>query len=299
LTIAIAVLLVFLIGPLWLSGAGARYAAREPGHARPLPAPWDWRKTFCSTLLYTLGFNLTFLLQELFLVLPKALTPGLQPTLFHNNHSWQGHNPVAALFQGTGAVAILISSVVCMLLLKHPWRSATARLFLVWMAYSGAFMALPQMVIGAVSPQSDVGMAMSFLQLGAVARTMVALLALALLPVAGWHLAGEFLAMESDPAGLGSVRARRRLILQLATAPALLAVPLIVLFRVPRELIEVVAVPAVVSVAGMVWVQASAWRPAPQGWSCATRTPLAYPLAAVVLLLLVFQLILRRGIGFY
>jgi hypothetical protein len=32
-----------------------------------------------STLLYTLAFNLTFFIQELFLVVPKALTPGLRP----------------------------------------------------------------------------------------------------------------------------------------------------------------------------------------------------------------------------
>ena len=49
-------------------------------------------------------------------------------------------------------------------------------------------------------------------------------------------------------------------VFQVATLPALLAVPLIVLFRIPRELIEVLAVPAVVSVIGTVWVQACAWR---------------------------------------
>jgi hypothetical protein len=56
-------------------------------------------------LLYTLAFNLTFFIQELFLVVPKALTPGLRPTLFHNNHLWQGEHPLASLFQGTGALA--------------------------------------------------------------------------------------------------------------------------------------------------------------------------------------------------
>jgi hypothetical protein len=35
-----------------------------------------------------------------------------------------------------------------MLLLKRAWRPATARLFLIWMVYSGVFMALPQVVIG-------------------------------------------------------------------------------------------------------------------------------------------------------
>ena len=68
-----------------------------------------WRQTIGSALLYTLAFNLTFFIQELFLVVPKVLTPGLRPTLYHNNHLWLGENPLARLFQGTGALAIFIS----------------------------------------------------------------------------------------------------------------------------------------------------------------------------------------------
>jgi hypothetical protein len=39
------------------------------------------RLTLSSALLYSLAFNLTFFIQELLLVVPKALTPGLHPTL--------------------------------------------------------------------------------------------------------------------------------------------------------------------------------------------------------------------------
>jgi hypothetical protein len=38
------------------------------------------------------------------------------------------------------------------------------------------------------------------------------------------------------------------------------SVALIIPFRIPRELIEVVGPPAVVTLVGMVWVQAGAWR---------------------------------------
>ena len=43
----------------------------------------------------------------------------VRPTLFHNNHSWEGENPLTSLFQGTGALAILLSGVVCALLLQR------------------------------------------------------------------------------------------------------------------------------------------------------------------------------------
>ena len=43
-----------------------------------------------STLAFVFAFNLTFLVQELFLVLPKAWTPGLEPTLDNNINTCRG-----------------------------------------------------------------------------------------------------------------------------------------------------------------------------------------------------------------
>ena len=37
------------------------------------------------------------------------MIPGLRPTLYHNNHNWQGDDPIAFLLQGTGALAILVA----------------------------------------------------------------------------------------------------------------------------------------------------------------------------------------------
>jgi hypothetical protein len=125
-----------------------------------------WRQTIGSALLYTLAFNLTFFIRELFLVVPKALTPGLRPTLYHNNHLWLGENPLAHLLQGTGALAIFISAIVCTLLLRGDRiHSTTVRLFLLWMAFSGFFQALPQVVIGAFVDNNHVGMALNYLRM--------------------------------------------------------------------------------------------------------------------------------------
>jgi hypothetical protein len=90
-----------------------------------------------------------------------------------------------------------------------------------------------------------------------------------------------------------------RFVFGAATLPALIALPLIFLFRVPREWIEVAIVPAVVTVVGVAWMQAGA------GWSRQVAagnqqaTPaIARPTADAVLLLLIFQLVLRPGIRF-
>jgi hypothetical protein len=301
LTILVAVALVFVAGPFLLAAIRPISARRAPSERILEPAkPWDWKLTVHSALLYALAFNVTFFIQEFFLVLPKALTPGLRPTLFHNNHTWQGENPLASLFQGTGALAIFLSAIACSLLLRRKPRSSTVRLFLIWMTYNGVFQSLPQVVIGAVRPQNDVGMAMDYLGLGANAKTAAALTAIVMMPLVALWLVRPLLSLADDSGWIVSSRARARFIFHVATLPSLAAIPLIVLFRIPREWIEVFVVPTVVTVIGIAWMQAGAGRV-----NGAMRQPgsglgqTAYPLGALAVLLLVFQLVLRQGIRFY
>ena len=296
--ILIVTALVLVVCPLLLALLGVFRARSEP----PMTVvAWDWRLVALSALLFTVAFNLVFFVQELFLVLPKAFTPGLRPTLFHNNHLWEGEHPLASLFQGTGAAATFLLGSICLLLLRQGvGRSLATRLFLVWIAYCGVFMALPQVVVGALSSGSDIGMAMEYFHLGADAKAIAALLALAVVPLFAREFSRHLLGLASQPAQLANAGARSRFVFQVATLPALLAMVLILPFRVPREWLEVVFLPLVVFVAGMPWIQSGAWRlrdVVPRTLSRAFA--LAYPLAAVVALLLVFQLVLRPGIRFF
>jgi hypothetical protein len=118
LLVGAATLLVLIVGPLVLGLAGFSRAYRTPGVANRI-FHWNLRLTINSAVLYAFSFNLIFFVQEFFLVLPKALTPGLRPTLFHNNHTWTGENSVANLFQGTGALAIFLAAIACALLLRR------------------------------------------------------------------------------------------------------------------------------------------------------------------------------------
>jgi hypothetical protein len=246
------------------------------------------RLALCSALLYTLAFNLTFFIQELFLVVPKALTPGLRPTLFHNNHTWAGEHPLESLFQGTGALAILVSGAICLLLLRgNRIRSATLRLLLIWMAFNGFFQALPQFVIGALAPGNDVGMAMDYFHMSQTAKWITASVALVAMVPVTMRVTRHFLGLSDS-------------LLTIAIVPALAAIPAIIAFRVPREMLEVVLPPVLVPIVGLTAISIAWWR-----LKKASAAPdpvtvsLAYPLVAVVALLLVFQLVLRRGIAFY
>ena len=291
--VAAAATLGIIVGPLVLAVAGGIRMHRE----MPAVAPRPWRLTLVSTLAFALAFNLTFFIQELFLVLPKALTPGLRPMLFHNNHTWSGSQPLEDLFQGTGALATLIASAVCWALLaRDRGRSMTTRLLLLWMAYAGVFMALPQVVVGAVSDASDLGRAMHYFALGNGARSALAFTALLAMPWLALRLSRHFLALSQEVPR--TAQARARLMLHAATLPALLGIALIVPFRVPREWIEVVIVPVAVVLAGVPWMQAGAWRATPA--AIAPPRPAApFGLAiALAVLLAIFQLVLRRGIPF-
>ena len=162
--ILIASLTVIVAAPI-LFGAIGVWRSRSVASAAAASGPWRWQRTLHSSLLYALSFSLIFFIQELFLVVPKALTPGLRATLYHNNHNWTGDNPLAHLFQGTGALAILLTALGFVAWLKlRPPRTETARLFAIWMAFHGFFQSLPQVVVGAVLPQNDVGMAFGYLQ---------------------------------------------------------------------------------------------------------------------------------------
>src|ERR1700731_1580515 len=111
--LGVTVLSVLVVAPLLFGLWGLNNARTSAGAVPEAASTWDLKLTFASALWYALAFNLIFFIQELFLVLPKALTPGLRPILFHNNHRWEGQNPLASLFQGTGALSIFVTGLIC------------------------------------------------------------------------------------------------------------------------------------------------------------------------------------------
>jgi len=252
---------------------------------------------FTSTLAVVLAFNLTFFIQELMLVIPKALTPGLEPTLFHNNHGWRGTHPIQELLQGSGALATLCSGALFTAwLARCAPRGFAVRMLVFWMALLGFLAALPQFVIGAIIPQNDVGRAMTALHFTPAARNFAATLAIACMALACWRLTPYLLSFGATDANR---RERLATAWRAAVAPGLLAIPLIVPFRIPNAAIEVLLPPVVdLAVAAAGITAAACWcRPAP------VDAPRPQSVAALLLaacaLLALFQLVLRRGVDFF
>lgn len=300
------ILIIFALaqigGPLFLGLWGVFAPSADTPGAQPAMEPWNWRLTIASAFTYTLAFNLVFIVQEIFLVWPKALTPGLTATLYHNNHNWTGDDPIARLYQGTGAVAIAVIGAAALAWVKtHPSTSPTFRLFVIWLAYHGLFESLPQVVVGAFLPGNDVGMAMDYLGATQAVMLIAAVAALAAMAAAGITLARSLLELAIDARDIDTRWKRTRFAFRIATLPALVAVPLILLFRVPGSLDQVVIVPVAVTYFGIAWIQAAAWsftRLKPTAARPQHNRTIVALCLAVVTLLVIFQFILRPGIVF-
>ncbi|MGO1070748.1 hypothetical protein [Lysobacter sp. CA199] len=295
--IVYASLFAVVIAPLAFGvyGLSRRAAASAPRGS------WDWRLSLNSGLVYAFSFGLIFFIQELFLVVPKAFTPGLKPTLFHNNHHWDGANPLAHLFQGTGALAIVLTAIGFSLWFKlRPPRSATMRLFVLWTAFHGYFQSLPQVVVGSVLPQNDVGMALRYLELGLATRLTLAIVALVLIVILAIAFVRPLLELATQPGEVATPARRAGFMLRTASLPALLALPVIVAMRVPGSVDQVAIVPVAEFVIGVFWLQAAAWWVRPRGTGQAMPAGTAWGAAAAVIAqLLIFQFALRPGIAFF
>ena len=136
----ILLITVTFIGPLAygiLGARRARSAGERAGTNREAAPGAPWSLVINSAVVYALAFNLTFFVQELFLVIPKAIY-GLQPILYHNNHRWLGSDPIENLLQGSGALAVLITGLVFWVVLSRQTKSPSVlKLFSIWMVYQG------------------------------------------------------------------------------------------------------------------------------------------------------------------
>ena len=157
---SIIFLAVAFLGPLALGIWGFRSRIESSDTASDTDGTFachaPWALVVNSAVVYALAYNLTFLLQELSLVIPKAIC-GLQPILYHNNHRWLVADPIADLLQGSGALGALISGLVFLGILSRQSKSrGLFKLFSIWMVYQGLSQSLHQFASVVLNPDGDV-----------------------------------------------------------------------------------------------------------------------------------------------
>lgn len=300
IVVLIGAVAVTIVGPLVLAAAGLRSHPGQDMPKGPVKTADGSKRLVGSLLLSALAFNLMFLFQELGLVIPKAMTPGLQPVLYHNNHDWTGDNPLAELLQGTGALAIFILSLALFGLVRwlQP-RGFLVRSFLLWLVFHGFFQSVPQVVVGSILPGNDVGRAMTWLAMSPPLKLLAAFVAMALIVWFGLTLRRDFLELASNDAQIATPRARMTFILRSATLPLAASLPLIFMSREPGSIDQVYIVPVAVAIIGIGWIQGGAW--AEQRATAQAARPVSnifLPAAGLIVLFSFFHIVLAPGVPF-
>lgn len=295
LALSIAIPLVLFAAPTLLLLYGWRAQQGRRGTAVPRVA---FRRVAKSTFAFAIAYNLAFLVQELGLVVPKAFVPGLEPVLYHNNHGYTAADPVHALLQGGGFVALLVMALVCSTLLQRdPPRHAGGRLLLSWLTFWAWVMALIQLPAAVIDPGNDLAMAFAYLGYSTTIQIVLGLLGVIGIPIATRSVVPDFLAVGPQPVN----RPTRRMV-RMVVMPALLGLPLIALFQMPGDLDRLLVNPAIMTVVGVIWLMAWSWmvRADERGVAPARNfSPIPWRwVAATGLLIAGFQLILRPGIAF-
>jgi hypothetical protein len=249
-----------------------------------------------SAVLYALAFNVIFFIQELFLALGKRWL-GLKAILYHNNHNWIGEHPMDDLAQGYGAIAIFITGIICFIIARGIKSSEHwVQLLFLWMSFQGFAQSLPQFITAFMAPDTDTGQAFNYLGLGQTAGWIIAIVSIVLMLLIG-SLFSKFL-LQLAPSGLVTEKARSRFgyLFQIALLASFIGVVLIIPFRLMPW--DRALAPVFVTLFTIPMVFANAWKIkplVPVNSDINHKIPFI-PIILLIILWLLFQLILAKGV---
>ena len=249
-----------------------------------------------SSVLYALGFNIIFFIQELFLALGKKWL-GLKAVLYHNNHNWYGEHPMDDLAQGYGALAIFITAIICFIVARAIKDSKHwSLLFFLWMSFQGFAQSLPQFITAFMAPDTDTGQAFSYLGLSQTNGWIIAILSMVLMLLIG--VLFSKLLLHLAPSGLitDNARARFGYLFRIALVASLIGIFLIIPFRIMPW--NRAVAPVFVTLFAIPMVFANGWKikPIVPLNSDINKKIFFLPIIFLIILLLIFQLVLAKGV---
>jgi hypothetical protein len=290
--------LTLLIIPLLWGLYGWLRTRYQRGHSSaPHNRSSAWPLVINSAVLYALAFNIIFFIQELFLALGKRWL-GLKAYLYHNNHNWEGSHPMERLAQGYGAAAIFITGVICLLIARRMKLSTHwKQLFFLWMAFQGFAQSLPQFITAPWAADTDTGQAYAYLGINYGVGIAVAIACIILMLLIGASYSKYLLQLAPDTGYTDRASKRFGYTFRIAILASLIGIVLIIPFRIMPW--DRALAPLFVTLASIPMVFAHAWRVKPVRTinSDVNRKVFITPFIILVLLLLVFQLILAKGVA--
>jgi len=252
-----------------------------------------------SAILYALAFNLIFFLQELFLVLGKKAL-GLNAFLYHNNHYWVGEHPMTLLMQGSGALAIFLIGLICLVIFRFILYSKSIwKLFVLWLAFHGLIQSIPQVMVAYFDPGTDVGDAIvGYLNLSQPFLIILAIMSMIAIAMISIWFSRQLLEFVSNDVDLNNPKVKFKYIRFIAVGAAILGSILVVPFRIPP--IGQAITPFIVLIFSIPWIWSAAAMSKPIIRTSNRINEKIYwsPIVLLVLLLIFFRLALAPGLEF-
>ena len=249
-----------------------------------------------SAVLYALAFNIIFFIQELFLALGKRWL-GLKAVLYHNNHNWYGEHPMDDLAQGYGAASIFITGIICLIMARMIKGSKHwVQLFLLWMAFQGFAQSLPQFITAFMAPDTDTGEAFTYLGLSQTTGWIIAIVSILLMFWIGALFSRFFLQLGPSELTTENVKSRFGYLFRIVLLASVVGIILIVPFRIMPW--DRAMAPVFVTLFSIPMLFAHAWKlkPLVPVNNHVNHKLFLLPVILLVLLLLIFQLILAKGV---
>ncbi len=255
-----------------------------------------WPLIINSAVLYALTFNLLFFVQELFLALGKRWL-GLKAYLYHNNHNWDGEHPMERLAQGYGAVAILITGIICLVIARGMKTSAHwLQLFFLWMSFQGFAQSIPQFISAKTSPDTDTGQAFTYLGIGDTAGLIIAIAGILIMLVISANFSRYLLQLAPSSGHTAQSKERFGFLFKIAIVASLIGIALIIPFRIMPW--SRAFAPIGVTLISIPMVFANAWKvnAVKPINNDINKKVFPAPIVILIIVLLIFQLILAKGI---
>jgi hypothetical protein len=249
-----------------------------------------------SAVLYALAFNLIFFIQEFFLALGKRWL-GLKAVLYHNNHNWYGSHPMEGLAQGYGAAAIFITAIICFIIARTMKNSKHwVQLFFLWIAFQGFAQSIPQFITAFMAPDTDTGQAFTYLGLSQTTGWIISITGIALMLFIGSLFTKYLLQLAPSASITENAGSRFGYLLRIALVASVIGVILIIPFRIMPW--DRATAPVFVTLLSIPMVFAHAWKIKPLApiSSDINKKVFIVPIVMLILLLLIFQLILAKGV---
>jgi len=286
---------ILLIGPLvW----GCRNWVKYRGTSAPKNKT-NYTTMINSAVLYALAFNIIFFLQELFLVLGKKAL-GLKAFLYHNDHNWEGEHPMTLLMQGSGALAIFLIGLICLVVFHFIRKSKSIwKLFVLWLAFHGLLQSIPQVMVASFDPGTDVGEALvGYLKLSESVLIVLAIASMIAIAMISIWFSRQLLNFASNHVDLNNPKAKFKYIRFIAVGAAIIGSILVIPFRITP--MSQAMTPFFVLVFTIPWVWAAAVMSKPVLSTSNRINEKIYwsPIVMLVLLLIFFQLVLSPGLEF-